>query len=70
MARVDDERAAKAMGLSWLVMGISNALVDFGEFPIRDILHHLKSTQEVLAATRLILERMREEHASGTGPWV
>jgi hypothetical protein len=51
-------------------MGISNALVDFGEFPIRDILHHLKSTQEVLAATRLILERMREEHASGTGPWV
>jgi hypothetical protein len=34
MARVDDECAFEAMGLSRLVMGISNALVDWGVFPI------------------------------------
>jgi hypothetical protein len=34
VAGVKDKRVAEAMGLSWLVMGISDALVDLGVFPI------------------------------------
>jgi hypothetical protein len=32
MARVEDECVVEAVGLSWLVMGISNVLVDLGVF--------------------------------------
>jgi hypothetical protein len=56
--------------VSQLVMGISNALVDLGVFPIQDIPRCPKSAQEVLAAAGLILECLREEHASDAGPWV
>jgi hypothetical protein len=34
VAGVKDKRVVKAMGLSWLVMGISDALVDLVVFPI------------------------------------
>jgi hypothetical protein len=37
MAGVKDERAAKAVELSQLVIEISDALVDLGVFPIWDI---------------------------------
>jgi hypothetical protein len=30
----------------------------------------MKSAQEVLVSTGLILERLREEHASRDGPWI
>jgi hypothetical protein len=49
------------------VMEISDALVDQGVFPIQDIPERLKSVQDVLMAVGLILECLREEHASGVG---
>jgi hypothetical protein len=51
-------------------MEISNALVDLGVFPIRDILAHPESAQDVLTVASLILEHLREEHASDAGLWV
>jgi hypothetical protein len=39
-------------------MEVSNTLVDLGMLPIRDIPQLLKSTQEVLATTGLILEHL------------
>jgi hypothetical protein len=37
VAEVENERAAEVVQLSWLIMEISDALVDLGVFPIRDI---------------------------------
>jgi hypothetical protein len=37
VARVKDERTVEAVQLSWSIMEISDALVDLGVFPIRDI---------------------------------
>jgi hypothetical protein len=37
MARVESKRAAEDMQLSWLVMKISDGLVDLGVFAILDI---------------------------------
>jgi hypothetical protein len=37
MAKVEAKRIAEAVGLSRLVMGISDALVDLWVLPIRDI---------------------------------
>jgi hypothetical protein len=54
------------MGLRWPVMEISKALADLGVFPIRNILVHLESAQDVL--TSLIMERLWEEHASSASP--
>jgi hypothetical protein len=70
IAGVEDERAAEAVGLSWLVTGISDALVDLGVFPIWDIPRHLKSAHGVLGMAGLVLVCLREEHASDAGPWV
>jgi hypothetical protein len=39
-------------------MKISDALVDLGMFPIRDIPEHLKLARDVLTAAGLILERL------------
>jgi hypothetical protein len=69
MDRVEDECVTEAEKLSMLVVGISNALIDLKMLPIRDIPQILKSVLEVLIAVGLILERLREEHASGAGPW-
>jgi hypothetical protein len=66
---VEDKRAVEAEKLSKLVVDISNSLVDLGTLPIRDIPQLSKMAQEVLVAVRLILERLREEHASATGYW-
>jgi hypothetical protein len=70
VAGVENECAAEAVQLSWLVMEISDALVDLGMFPIQDIPAQLKSSQDVLTVASLVLDRLREEHASGTSPWV
>jgi hypothetical protein len=70
MAEIEDECAAEAMRQSRVVMEISDALVDLGMFPIRDVPLLLMSAQEVLPSTDLILEHLREEHASGAGPWI
>jgi hypothetical protein len=70
VAGIESKRAAKAMKLSQSVREISDALVNLSVLPIRDIPQCLKSTQDVLMAAGPILERLREEHASGTGPWV
>jgi hypothetical protein len=51
-------------------MGISEALVNLGAFPIWDILERPKSAQDVLMVVGLVLEHLREEHASGAGTWV
>jgi hypothetical protein len=37
--------------------------------PIWEFPHNLKKTQEVLKEADVILERLREAHASGAGPW-
>jgi hypothetical protein len=58
MAGVKNECAVEIGELSQLVMKISNALVDLGMSPIRDIPQLLKSALEVLAVTGLILERL------------
>jgi hypothetical protein len=70
VAGVESERVAEVMQLSWSVMEISDALVDLGMFPIRDIPVQPRSTQDVLTTASLVLERLREEHASCAGPWV
>jgi hypothetical protein len=70
VARVENERTAEALQLSWSVMEISNALVDLGAFPIWDIPAHPESAQDVLIVANLVLEHLREEHASRAGPWV
>jgi hypothetical protein len=64
---VEDERVTEAVQLSWLVMEISNALVNLGVFPIRDIPAQPKSADDVLTVVNLVLERLWEEHASITG---
>jgi hypothetical protein len=51
-------------------MNISDALVDLGGFPIRDILAYPKSAQDVLTVANHILEHLREEHASGASPCI
>jgi hypothetical protein len=61
------ERTTEAGPLSQLVVEISNALVNLGLLPIQDIRQLLRSAQEVLAATGVLLERLREAQASGTG---
>jgi hypothetical protein len=48
VARVENERATNAEKLSTLVVGISNALVDLGMLPIRDMPQLLRMAQEVL----------------------
>jgi hypothetical protein len=70
MAGVENEFATEAMQLSWSVMEISDALVDLGVFPIRDIPLQPRSAQDVMTVVSLILECLREEHASSAGPWV
>jgi hypothetical protein len=70
MVEIEDEHATEAVRLSRLVMEISDALIDLGVFPIRDIPLLLRSAQEVLVSADLILEHLREEHASGAGPWI
>jgi hypothetical protein len=56
VAEVEDEHVVEARGLTWLVL------------EIQDIPQLLKMAHEVLAMSSLILERLREEHASGTDP--
>jgi hypothetical protein len=70
VARIESECTAEAVQLSWSVMEISDAQVDLGAFPIRDIPAHTESAQDVLTVVSLILEHLREEHATGVGPWV
>jgi hypothetical protein len=48
----------------------SDALVDLGVLPIRDIPTQPRSAQDVLTVASLVLERLQEEHATGAGPWV
>jgi hypothetical protein len=55
VASVESEHATEAVQLSWSVLEISDALVDLGVFPIRDILAHLESAQDVLTVTSFIL---------------
>jgi hypothetical protein len=64
MAEVEDEYTAAAVQLSQSVMEISDALVDLGMFPIRDIPSKPRSTQDVLTVVRLVLEQLWEEDAS------
>jgi hypothetical protein len=70
MDGVESERAAEAVTLSRSVMEISNALIDLGVFPIRNIPERPQSSQDVLMAAGLILEHLREERDSRAGPWV
>jgi hypothetical protein len=68
VVRVESERTVEAVQLSR--SEIFNALVDLGVFPIWDILAHPNLVQDDLMMASLILEHLREEHASATGPWV
>jgi hypothetical protein len=70
VAGVESDRATENMTLSWSVMGISDALVDLSMFPIREMPEHLKSAQDVLTVAGLVLEHLREEHASDASSWV
>jgi hypothetical protein len=68
MCAVEDELTAEARDVSVLVAEASNALVDLRMLPIWDIPQLPKMAQEVLKAAGVILKRLQEEHASGTGP--
>jgi hypothetical protein len=70
MADVESKRTIEAMQLSRSVMEISDVLVSLGVFPIWDIPEQPRSTQDVLMAASLVLEHLREEHASDASPWV
>jgi hypothetical protein len=70
LAEVEGERVIEAVKLSQLVREISDALVNLGVIPIWDIPQHPKLAQDVLTAVGLVLERLREEHASSVDPWV
>jgi hypothetical protein len=69
VAGVKDERAveAKLLSWSWSVRDISGALVDLNVLPIQGIPLQSRSAKDILAEFGLILERLREEHASGFG---
>jgi hypothetical protein len=67
VARLEDERATEAVQLSQSVMEICDAQVDLGVFPIWDIPAQPKSAYDVLTAVSLVLECLREEHASVAG---
>jgi hypothetical protein len=68
MVGIEGEHATGILRQSWLVIKISDALVDLGVFPIWDIHGLPKLAQEVLALAGLIVECLREEHASNAGP--
>jgi hypothetical protein len=70
VAKIESKRAVEAVQLSQLVMNISDALVDLGGFPIRDIPAHPKSAQDVLTVANRILEHLQEEHASSASPCI
>jgi hypothetical protein len=61
---VEDGRTTKVVQLSRSIMEIFNTLVDQGKFPIQDTPAQPRSAQDVLTMVSLILERLREEHAS------
>jgi hypothetical protein len=69
MDRIMGECTTEARRLSQLALGISNALVNLGMLPVWDIAQFLKSAQEVLTMTGLLLEHLREARASSAGPW-
>jgi hypothetical protein len=60
MVGVESERTTEAVQLSWSVMEISDALVNLGVFPIRDIPEHPKLAKDVLTVAGLILEHLQE----------
>jgi hypothetical protein len=65
----EEERAAKAGKLATLVVEASNTLMDLEILPIRDVPQNLKNAQVVFKVVGIILECLREAHASGTSPW-
>jgi hypothetical protein len=67
VAIVKDDRAIEAELLSWSVRGNSDALVDLNVLPIQGIPLQPRSAKDLLATFGLILEWLREEHASGFG---
>jgi hypothetical protein len=66
---IEGERAIDAGQLSQLAVEISNALADLGMLPVQNIPQLLKSAQEVLTTTGLLLERLWEAQTSGASPW-
>jgi hypothetical protein len=69
MDGITGERTTEARRLLQLAVGISNALVNLGMLLVWEIAQFLKSAQEVLTMTGLLLEHLREARASGAGPW-
>jgi hypothetical protein len=67
VAGVVDECSIEAVQLSWSDMVISDALVDLGVFPIRDIPAQSKSAKDVLTMVILVLEWLQEECVSVAG---
>jgi hypothetical protein len=65
---VEEERAVEAGELVVLVIEASNALMDLEMLPICEVPQTLKRALEVLKVVSVNLERLREAHASGTGP--
>jgi hypothetical protein len=70
MAEIKDERATEVVILSRLVMEICDTLINLRVLPIRDVPQLPKLAQEVLVPAGLILEHLREEHASNVSPWI
>jgi hypothetical protein len=58
VAEVENKHTTEAGKLSALAVEASNALVDLGMPPIRDVPQLLKTAKEVLKATCVILEHL------------
>jgi 5-carboxymethyl-2-hydroxymuconate isomerase len=69
VAGVEGECTNEDVKLSRLITEISDALVDMGVFPIRDIPQRPMLAQDVLTIVGLILDHLREEQSSSVGPW-
>jgi hypothetical protein len=64
---VEDDWVIEAELLSLLVRGNSDALVKLNVLPTQGIPPQPQSAKDVLVAFGLVLERLREEHASSFG---
>jgi hypothetical protein len=58
IAGIKDEHATEVVRLSQLVIKISDALINLGVFPIREIPRLPNSAQQILASYGLILEHL------------
>jgi hypothetical protein len=66
---VEADRAAKIGRLAILLSDVSKVLVDLGMPSILGIPRDLHTAGDLLGAVDINLEHLRDDYASGHGPW-